>query len=72
MAKRRRKGRSLRKRYGHFGVGDVKKIAKDNPLVAAAVIGGAAGASAAMAGMGLGASALIGAGGTIAAHELTK
>jgi hypothetical protein len=71
MAKRR-KGRSLRKRYGHFAVSDVKKIAKDNPLMAAALIGGAAGATAAAAGMGLGASALVGAGGTIAVHELTK
>jgi len=72
MAKRHKKGRSLRRRYGHFGIGDVKKVAKENPLIAAAVIGGAAGAAAAASGMGLGASALIGAGGTIAAHEFTK
>jgi hypothetical protein len=72
MAKRHKKARSLRRRYGHFAVGDVKKLAKENPLLAAAVIGSAAGAAAAAGGMGLGASALVGAGGTIAAHELTK
>ena len=76
MAKRRKKrGHSLRRRYGHAGSAELKnvassfhKLAQENPLLASAALGAAAGI-----GMGAGPhGALIGGGVGAASHYITK
>lgn len=68
---RRRRGRALRRRYGHRRYGhslkdventtaDLRKLVKDNSFIVAAAAG--AGLGAVVAGMGAGQAALIGAG----------
>jgi hypothetical protein len=77
MAKKK-KSWALAKRYGHFDMGkvhkataDVRKLASDNPLVAAALVGSGIGAIG--AGMTLGGAALVGAAAGIAVEQaLTK
>lgn len=81
MSRRRkghsRRGRSLRRRYGHFGLTDVKDaagnlraMARDNPEVTAAALGASAGALA--AGMGTGTAALVGAAAGIAVEQAVR
>ena len=72
-----RRGRALRRRYGHFGMADIhkgtadlRKLASDNPLVTAAAVGAAGGALT--AGMTTGSAALIGAMAGIAVEEAVK
>ncbi len=77
MSKRRKRGRALRRRYGHFGMADVerstatlRKMAHDNPAVTAAALGAASGAIA--AGMGAGTAALLGAAAGVAVEQTVK
>lgn len=74
---KRRKGHSLRRRYGHFGLSDVtagagklRKLASENPEVTAAAVGAAGGAIA--AGMTAGTAAMIGAIAGVAVEQATK
>lgn len=67
----------MRRRYGHFGMSDVhnatagiRKLASDNPAVAAAVIGGTV--AAVTAGMSPGPAALAGAAAGIAVQQATR
>lgn len=73
---RRRRGRALRRRYGHFGMKDIKdagsglsKLTKEHPAVTAAAVGAATGAVA--AGVGAGGAAIIGAAAGIAVQQAT-
>jgi len=77
MSKRRKRGRALARRYGHFGMQDIhsatanlRKIAQDNPAVTAAALG--ASASALASGMGSGTAALLGAVAGIAVEQATR
>lgn len=77
MAKKSKKGRALRRRHGHFGMKDihdatsgVRKLAADNPMVAAAAIG--ASVAALSTGMTPGGAALAGAAAGIAVQQATK
>ncbi len=74
---RRRKLGALARRYGHASMkqfeeatASIRRIARENPLPVAAIIGGGVGAIA--AGMGAGTAAILGAGAGIAFEEISK
>jgi hypothetical protein len=74
---RRKRGRALRRRYGHFGLDDVnsgalkiRQLAGNNPEITAAAIGGASAALA--AGMTPGTAAMLGAVAGVAVQQATK
>lgn len=77
MSKKRKKGKALSRRYGHFGMADihkassgVRKFGADHPYVAGAALGAVAGAIA--AGAPPTTAALAGAVVGIAAQEATR
>jgi hypothetical protein len=76
MSKKKR-GRSLRRRYGHFGTEDIKrgvsslrKLSNVHPAVTAAAVGAATGAVA--SGVGAAGAAVLGAAAGIAVQQATK
>ena len=77
MSKKSKRGRALRRRHGHFGMKDIhdatsgiRKLASDNPVVAAAAIGAAV--ASVSAGMSPGGAALAGAAAGVAVQQATR